>query len=390
MYQYIDEVEYDEKDITVEIDNVGVLVKLNKSLSLNSVRQILEYYDAIKITDSIYFTKNGLVRKFKLEYGRNYDENKNQVADKKAFVIKDCEFNVLEPYKVFQLNQKNIQKHNSEETSSEFKLLNIVKAELFIKKERVVLTDEFINEIKDVLTSSEPNLALNKVIKKFGQFVPTVILFGGGHHYKDTEYTIKNSKSNKKTFLGGLGVYGQNLKAQYKTDITSGNENNIQHQDSIIFGGDIIKLFQGKEDERMSSLQDFKHDRNDSDRNIVNLMMPQNIESIFSDENINKAVDSQVFATISNVEDDKIFTCMLYIQPAPRIPKVIINRIQYDYEQKKEYLVKISWFVVGYDISFFNSILNPALIRFESTTNDYYDEYYNSCQSQSGILASNI
>ncbi|CAG8550886.1 2993_t:CDS:2, partial [Cetraspora pellucida] len=154
----IDEDEYDVKDITIEIDNVRVLVKLDKSLILDSVRQILESYDAIKIIDSIYFTKNGVLIDIKHEQQYKLrdilDKNKNKI-----FLMKDprpnwqefiVKFSVLEPYKLKSYNlktssigdltrnknlflkaqldiphianlglsiePKNIQQHNSEET----------------------------------------------------------------------------------------------------------------------------------------------------------------------------------------------------------------------------------------------------------------------------------
>ncbi|CAG8728327.1 1272_t:CDS:1, partial [Dentiscutata heterogama] len=93
-------------------------------------------------------------------------------------------------------------------------------------------------------------------------------------------------------------------------------------------------------------------------------------------------IDPQVFATVSSTEeDDNIFTCILYTPPLSFIPKVIINCIQSDCEQKKEYYLKISWFVVGYDLNF-NSVFDPAHSCFQSDTKPcyYYDSVF-SCEA---------
>ncbi|CAG8572721.1 274_t:CDS:2 [Dentiscutata erythropus] len=456
---------FEDIDIIVEIDDVGVLVKLDTKSYLYEVRMKLERNNIIEITNVIHFTKNDvlislddestyklndildgnkiflmknprpnwqvLVRKFKLEYGRNYDEDKDKVAGKKAFIIENCEFSVLEPIELnfhtlisssvndlsrnknlflkaqldipnianlgVSIEPKNIQQNKSKETSLKFELKNIVKANLSIT--RIVPTREFNDAVEKAFHSKDPNM-LQKIIEEFGQFIPTVILFGGRLHYMNTAYTEKNSENNKKAFSGNLSVYGQGLEAQYKPDVTNRNENTIQFQDSVIFGGDKIKILQGKENDWIFSLEDFKyweiiefhkpvsifefldddkirklnvlkgkmiiysnvqfynfkmHDRNNGS-DVVDLKMPQNIGSILS----NRDIDLQVFSAVSSTEeDDTIFTCVLYTPPPSYIPKVIINCIQSDYEQKKEYQLKISWFVVGYDLNF-NSVFDPT------------------------------
>ncbi|CAG8830733.1 4125_t:CDS:1, partial [Gigaspora rosea] len=72
---------------------------------------------------------------------------------------------------------------------------------------------------------------LKQVIENFGQFVPTVIIFGERLHYEVTKVTkvTTNTKS--------LSVF-----------IQSGTEYAIMLQNSLIFGSDKIKMLQGKED----------------------------------------------------------------------------------------------------------------------------------------------
>ncbi|CAG8664552.1 21074_t:CDS:2, partial [Dentiscutata erythropus] len=407
---------YGTRDIIVVIDNVKVLVKLANDFSLCKVRRILESNNVTRMTNSFYFTKNGalinisneneyllsdildddnmiylekdprpnwraLVRKFSLENGRNYDDYKDRVAEKKLFIIEDCEFSILEPDEYnfhtmtifsfddlsknknlffknsqlgipntanfdFPIDPQNSRPSNSEETSSKFKLKNIVKAILSFKIKDIRLTYEFIVAVKRALNSQDINI-LKHVIEKFGQFIPTVIIFGGRLHYKVTTCT---------------GIYRQGR-----------NESTIQLQDSLIFGGDKIKIFLGKEDDWITSLQEFKlwdiiefhnpvsifeflpndlkdkireligktiiysniqdyefkiHDYNDRS-NIVDLKMPKNIGSIFS----NKDVDPQLLLIVRDIN--------------------LIN---------KKYIVsKLN------DLSF-NSIFNPEHIHLQSST----------------------
>ncbi|KAF0556222.1 hypothetical protein F8M41_015983 [Gigaspora margarita] len=330
--------------------------------------------------------------KFNLGNGRRYDDDKKKVAGGKVYSIEKCRFHILE-HDEFNFhtmtassindlsknknlfldpqsdipnfaNPQNSRPVNSEMTSR-YKFQNIVKAILEINK--VTLTKEFIGHVKKAIELQDLD-KLKYIIENYGQFIPTKIMFGGRLHYKFTTYT----------------------------------ESTIQLQDSLIFGGDKIKMFPGKEDDWISSLQksnlwdiiefhkpmsifdflplDLKnkirelngktilysyiqdHDFEMHGCNIHELKMPQNISSIFS----NKNIDPQVFATVSKMEDDdNIFTCMLYTPLSSSTPKFIINCTKYKSNQEKPYRVKIRWMIVGYDLSF-NSIFNPGHFHLQS------------------------
>ncbi|KAF0556224.1 hypothetical protein F8M41_015985 [Gigaspora margarita] len=412
--------------ITVKIKNgINVSVILENDPSLYEVRKKLTTNYRLNIPNSICFTtkdealidfndeckyklsdildgnKIYLVKdprinwkelegKFKLGNGRNYNDDKNKVVRGKVFSIVKSKFyipehdeeiyshtmilssvNDLFKNKTLFFNpQPDIphiaQQDNSEETSK-YKFQNILKAALEIKK--VKPTKNFIDLVKKAIELQDRNI-LKYIIENFGQFIPKTIIFGGRLHYKFNTYT----------------------------------ESTIQLQDPLIFGGDKEKMIQGKEDDWIFSLKnsdlwdiiefrepmsifdflpfDLKnkirelngkailysyiqdHDFEMHGLNIVELKMPQNIVSIFS----NKDVDPQVFATASNMEDN--FHCILYIQQPPSIPKVIINCTKDNPNQEKPYRVKIRWMVVGNDLSF-NSILKPGHFHLQSICCDY-------------------
>ncbi|CAG8483601.1 21932_t:CDS:2 [Gigaspora margarita] len=368
-----------------------------KDEALIDINDEVEY----KLSDILYENKIYLAKeprinwkvlegKFKLGNGRNYNDDKNKLGGGKVFSIVKCEFYIPENdeeiyFHTMTLSSINdlfknktlfldpqseiphiAQQDNSEE-ASKYKFQYIVKAILEIKE--VDFTKKFTDLVEEAIELKDLN-KLKYIIENFGQFIPKTIMFGGRLHYKFTTYTGWT----------------------------------IQLQDSLIFGGNKEKMIQGKEDDWIFSLKnsdlwdiiefrgpmsifdfipfDLKnkirelngktilysyiqdHDFEMHGLNIVELKMPQNIVSIFS----NKDVDPQVFATASNMEEN--FPCILYIQPPPSIPKVIINCTKDNPNQEKPYRVKIRCMVVGNDLSF-NSILNLGHFHLQSICCDY-------------------
>ncbi|KAF0434880.1 hypothetical protein F8M41_004838 [Gigaspora margarita] len=452
-------------EITVVINEEEVLVlKLNIKTKLNKIREKFESYEEIEMTNDVNFTKNGviinitndektfelkeilienkvylkrkkiswrdLVKKFKLEYGRNYEESKDKVANKKAFIIKDCEFDVfarneygyddvtisstdelIQNKSLFLKAQieleilsgtklglsiesaKNSQENS--ETALTFYVRNFGKAKISFQKQNIMLTQEFQSEVQNTIDSQDPD-KINKIIAEFGKFIPTTIQFGGRLYYEDSTNTIKNSANNNIEGSMNLSIYGQGLKFQHKSGISNKSGSTMQHRGSFIFGGDKIKIYEGKEAEWVSSLQDFRYwepiefcepvsifefleedlkkkikeiigkriiyskvqdysyEINNLNYHIANLEMPSDVQPIFSDSEI----DSQVFATILNMdENDDIFTYTLYTPKRSKVPKVIINCISNN-KQPRECHIKIRWIVVGYDPNINSALLS--------------------------------
>ncbi|CAG8454860.1 3027_t:CDS:2 [Gigaspora rosea] len=444
-------------EITVVINEEEVLVsKLNVNNKLNEIRKKFKSYEEIKMSVNVNFTKNGVIintndektfelkeilienKKFKLEYGRNYEENKNKVANKKAFTIKDCEFDVFDSdeygYDDVTISStdelvqnkslllkaqieleilsgtklglsidsaKNSQENS--ETALKFYVRNFDKAKISFQKQNVELTQDFQNEVQKAIDSRDTK-KIYKIIAEFGQFIPTTIKFGGRLYYEDTTNTTKNSANNN---IEGSANLGQGLEFQHKSGISNKSGSTMHHKGSFIFGGDKIKIYESKEAEWVSSLQDFRYWEpiefcepvsifefleedlkkkikeiigkriiyskvqdysykiNNLNYHITNLEMPNDVQKIFSDSEI----DSQVFATILNMdENDDIFTYTLYAPKLSNVPKIIINCISNN-ERPRECHIKIRWIVVGYDPNI-NSALLSSNFCFQSTNKE--------------------
>ncbi|CAG8694544.1 9580_t:CDS:1, partial [Dentiscutata erythropus] len=457
-------------EVIVVIDNVEVLVKLNDQDKLDTIRKKFESYEEIAMTNDFNFTKNGaiinitndeknfmlkeilvgnkvylkrkekpnwrdLVEKFKLEYGRNYEESKEKAANKKVFTVKDCKFDVFTSDEYYydditiksndELNrnkslflkaqieipssaklgfsiesEKNSQDYS--EDALKFYVKNFGKAEITIQEQNVEFTPEFKKDVQKAIDSQDPKI-INKIITEFGQFIPTVVRFGGRLYYEDATNTTKNSTNNNKAGSANFGIYGQGPEFQHKSGVSSKNESTTQHKSSEVFGGDKIKIYDGKEAEWVSSLQDFRYwepiefrkpvsifefleedmqkkikeiigkriiysnvqdysyEINDLDNHLANLEMPGDVQKIFSDSDI----DPQVFATILNMDkNDDVFTYALYI-PKSNVPKIIINCISNNGKQRKCH-IKIGWIVVGYSPNI-NSALLSSDFHLQST-----------------------
>ncbi|KAF0475472.1 GGDEF domain-containing protein [Gigaspora margarita] len=448
--------------VRVKIDGAEyVWANLNKSDNLNKVRTtLLESYTTVNITNCINFIKdealididheneytleeilNGniiylkenprpswreLERKFKLGYGRKYEENVDDVADKKSYNIKRCDFKVFDetytdmkeissndefvrnkdlflksPKLSFSIESENTPQNHSE-ASSNVALKYFRKAVITIKKDNLQPTKEFEEAVQKAVESQSLN-NVKEIIEKFGQFIPTIVLFGGRHHYNEITHTTVSSGNYLKAFSASFNVYGQGLSAQYKSGTANKSGSIIKHQDFLILGGDKIKAYQGKEEEWITSLQDFKYwvpiefrdpisifecldeklksqireingktiiysnvqdyddveiSNFDSYRDTLVKNSDIDIEKMFS----NPDMDPQVFATVLGT-DDKVFTCMLYIDDQDsKVPKIVINCIQSNCDGQKKFHVKIGWMVVGYNLNFI-----PARNRLYST-----------------------
>ncbi|CAG8474999.1 2800_t:CDS:2 [Gigaspora rosea] len=380
-------------------DGIKVLVKLEKDPSLCEVRKKLETNNMVKITNSICFTAKNealidfndeynhkssdilvenkiylakvprtnwkeLEGKFNLGNGRNYNDDKNKVVRGKVFSIEECTFNIPEYDEIYfhTMTPSSIndlfkiktlfldpQSDIVQQDNSEYKFKQIVKAILEIKE--VKLTNKFIDLVKEAIEFQDRN-RLKYIVENFGEFIPKIIMFGGRLHYKYNTYTGST----------------------------------VQLQDSLIFGGDKKKMLQGNEYDWISSLQ--KSDLWDVFRNPISIFdfLPPELKNkirelngktiLYSDIQdhdfkMHEHVDPQIFAAVSNMEDDdNILSCILYTPSPSSIPKVIINCTKSYPNQEKPYRVKIRWMLIGYDLSF-NSILNPGHFHFQSICCDY-------------------
>ncbi|CAG8784668.1 5902_t:CDS:2, partial [Gigaspora margarita] len=454
-------IEYTESLIVIVIDNAEILVvKLDDKNKLNEVRERFKNYKEITMTNDVNFTKNGviisindeknfklkeilvenkvclktnpnwreLVKRFKLEYGRNYEEHKDKAANKQAFIIKDCKFDLFIADEYYHDNitissndeltrnkglflkaqmeilsaaslgfsiesEKNSQDHS--EAALKFYVEHFGKAEISIKEQSIELTSEFQNEVQKAI-ELQNSQEINKVITEFGQFMPTIVRFGGRLYYKDTTNMSKHSINNNKTGSANLSICGKGIEVQNNFGTSSKGKSIMQQKISAIFGGDKKKMYEGKEAEWKASLQDFRswepiefrkpvsifefleedlkkkireiigkriiysnvqdyEFKINNLRNIVSLEMPGDVQKIFS----NPDIDSQVFATIFNTdENNDVFAYILYTPEPYDVPKVIINCIQSNKKQQRVCQIKIGWIIVGYNLDISSALLS--------------------------------
>ncbi|CAB4378659.1 unnamed protein product [Rhizophagus irregularis] len=179
--------------------------------------------------------------KCKLDYGCTMSYDGIKKANKRAFVMKDCELTKIgvEGYKNGQLefkSGKDLMMKTSLFFSSDDNVNNFVDMGLsvesidryhydginsvceytevgkaFIKfREYIEPTEEFIKEIKDGIKSDNPEKEFRKIMEEYGQFIPTEIIFGGRVYFK----VYHESKKFVRT-IGGKHHEGENFNEKY-------------------------------------------------------------------------------------------------------------------------------------------------------------------------------
>ncbi|RGB23603.1 hypothetical protein C1646_748137 [Rhizophagus diaphanus] len=200
---------------------------------------------------------------FKLDYGCTMSYNGIKKANKRAFIMKDCELTKIgvEGYKNSRLefksredwimktnlffssddsddNVKNIvnmglsveskskKNENFFDFSSVYEYTEVGKA--FIKfREYIEPTEEFIKEIKDGIKSDNPEKEFRKIMEEYGQFIPTEIILGGRVYFKDNKFMRT---------IGGKHHEGENFNEKYWMEFL----NNYQNWDIIELKNPII------------------------------------------------------------------------------------------------------------------------------------------------------
>ncbi|CAB4474378.1 unnamed protein product [Rhizophagus irregularis] len=160
---------------------------------------------------------NFLNEENKLDYGctMTYDEIKK--ADKRAFVMKNCEFKEIgavgcekgvvefksteERMKITNLffaadiNVDNFaklgmsigsmeNKKSNSETSGSYHFIKHAKASLEFTK-YLEPTPDFIKEVEDATNSKDPAEKFNQIIEEYGYFIPTKVILGGRVHFNE-------------------------------------------------------------------------------------------------------------------------------------------------------------------------------------------------------------
>ncbi|RIB13178.1 hypothetical protein C2G38_2198583 [Gigaspora rosea] len=239
------------------------------------------------------------------------NDDKDKVSGKEILIIENCKFSILE-----------FDNPNFHTVTSSINNLSKNK-NLFLKPQSnlITFTEEFIDAIKKSINSQDLNI-LKQVIENFGQFVPTVIIFGTVEGY-----TIKEQ----------VDVFFARNKYW---DI-------IEFHKAV----PIFELLPNSLKDKIQGLMvlDYSFKIYDNDKShIVDLKMPQNMSFIFS----NKNIDPQVFVTVFNMkDDDTIYICI------------------YDLNEKKYFTSFLSNFKINL---LYTKYPNPDIFRYIKVGEDLF------------------
>ncbi|RIA98778.1 hypothetical protein C1645_800975 [Glomus cerebriforme] len=281
-------------------DTLSFAIKISQNNTTSKIlRDDEDNYTLNKIIYNerfIYITKNSnpdwkyLKNKHKLDYGRIAKLNEFKVAEKQAFIMRNCEieefgnnglkygrtnfnssedkimktnlFLTAEVEKDFAKLGISFRKSNNEEVKSEinsrYVFKEMKKVSLKFRSEYLEPTEDFDKEVRDAIESENPR-KFKEITKKYGQFVLTKVDLGGKVCFEGTKTLNKYSKENTNTYSAALP-----LKAKIEHTTIKSNENNSCSEEEFfkLIGGkgvDNIKTFQ-EFDEKVwaKSLKDFR------------------------------------------------------------------------------------------------------------------------------------
>jgi hypothetical protein len=310
------------------------------------------------------------------------------------------------------------------EIKLKYRYTELCKLSLKFNKENLELTDDFKDDLNDAIESKDSR-KFKEIAKKYGQFIPTEVIFGGRAYFKDLEISSESSTDysgegsiNSSTSAGPLSckIGGDFSDSKKKSNFYSFSHMRLlggKHPDSENFdekswikslsdyqNWECIELknptsiFQLLPDDLRqatylsigkkilyTSTEIYSYDLYDLGRHgdfeLGNI--PENILDII----LNEEADCDIFAAVVNTDDDSknvFFSCQIFRKPEAK-PSIIIHGIQDKFQQCK-YQLKISIMVIGYDINF-NHILSDTNVLLHKE--DYYPEspcFFNSMKLQ--------
>ncbi|CAB5376202.1 unnamed protein product [Rhizophagus irregularis] len=442
-----------------------ISVKLNLNDNLSNIRKELETFNIIDNTLSFSFQDNNInyedeekiflnkvvkiinnryylylmnslnwhtLNKLRqLDYGCTMTFDGIKIAEKRAFIINDCELIKIgaEGYKKGQLgfetqndwmekmnlfynvdsnitnfvklglSSGNLQNKNfNDEIKSTYKYTELRKVLLKLNTGNLQLTEKFKNDIENAIKSKDPE-EFRKISEKYGQFIATKIILGGRVYFKDVleNSTSKGSdsgcilkhNSSDYSFMRLLG--GKHpVDRVFNEKIWVESLKYFQNWDRIELQ-DPVSIFQLLPDDLRkqtfesigktilySEAIDYEYTSNESgEPGIVELSsigIPKNISDIL----LNEEAECNIFATVVDTKEPKndFFTCQILLQNEK--PSLIIHCIQRNIKIRK-YKLKIGVMIVGYDTNFdftrsdFNFQLKVLKHKVNASSNQIYN-----------------
>ncbi|PKY38016.1 hypothetical protein RhiirA4_439082 [Rhizophagus irregularis] len=209
---------------------------------------------------------NDLNEKCKLDYGRTMSIKGIERANKRAFIMKNCELIEIgaEGYKKDQLRFESkedwMKKENlfinvdginvrnfvefglsigssqinnyNEEINSTYRYTEIGKVSLKFNKENLELTKDFKNDVINAIQSKDHE-KFKKITEEYGQFIPTEVVLGGRVYFKD----IGMSSDKDKIIEGSVSIGSSNAKI--------GSNSSDSKKKSKLYSSDCIRILGG-------------------------------------------------------------------------------------------------------------------------------------------------
>ncbi|GBC04059.1 hypothetical protein RclHR1_00550004 [Rhizophagus clarus] len=330
---------------------------------------------------------------FKLDYGCTASYDGIMKANKRAFIMKDCELTNIgvEGYKKDQLkferyfycdwmmktnlfissdsslwnfmrmglkgdNLSKLYKNLDYEIMSVYKYTEIGKVLIKIRK-NLEPTEEFIKEINEAINSDNSEKVFRRIMEEYGQFIPTEIILGGRVYFKDvvTEPSkVKISEFynfNHVKILGGKHPESKKFNEKYWME----SLNEYQNWDCIEFKNPVIIFRLLPEDmykqiifvigKKILYKDCFAYPCN-SGMTVCNLK--EDASKIIQ----NKDSDCDIFATVFDTENSKdvVFNCQI-LKLKNAEPSILIRCIQKEL-QPRVFKLFIPFVVIGYDTDF--------------------------------------
>ncbi|GES72832.1 hypothetical protein GLOIN_2v1778161 [Rhizophagus clarus] len=376
-----------------------------KNFKLNDIIEVINKGHHLYLMNNSNPSWNVLNDECKLDYGRTMSIEGIKKADKRAFIMKNCELVKTgnEGYKKGRLafeskadwmkkknlfiNVDGINMQNfiefglligsshtiNEEINSTYQYTEIGKAILKFNKENLELTDNFKNDVISAIQSNDHE-KIKEIIKEYGQFIPTEVILGGRVYFKDIK--VLSEKSADKTTEGSLkmNVCSTNAKIGRNTNDLKKSSNFYSSDSMRILGGEHPDSENFDEKKWIESLKDFRTWECIEFKNPINIfrLLPYDLPGMYRILELsdipsriskiiqNKDADCDIFASVINAENSRkiFFNCQIFhASGSNEKPSVLIHGVQKEFRRCKNKL-KINIIVTGYDIDFFSNISN--------------------------------
>lgn len=210
-------------------------------------------------------------------------------------------------------------------------------------------TKNFIKELNDAINSKDLR-KFKEITEKFGQFIPTEIIFG-------KRYQIENTTTQVNYNMKSLD-YCRNwdcIEFRKPSSIFQLVNNDLREKLYSFFGKRILylkittKSFE-KDDNNYEKDDDIKYDKDgnryikddeEEDSNTKIIKFPQRISEIISNN-----ADCSIFATVVGMNE--YYHCQILSSPGKK-SKLMIHCFK---EVRKDSKLAIGWMVIGYDTNF--------------------------------------